>query len=81
MVPLIINDIVGGSGRFNLSLGFVGFAIGVGATLSTAAGGWTADLWGDSHAFLLLALVGLAALLLVILVMPETRQSGKAPPR
>ncbi len=76
MVPLIINDIVGGSGRFNLSLGFVGFAIGTGATLSTAVGGWTADLWGDASAFLLLAAVGLAALLLVIVVMPETRHKA-----
>ncbi len=53
MVPLVTNDITGGSGRLNLSLGFVGFAIGIGATLSTAVAGWTADVWGDRNAFLL----------------------------
>jgi MFS family permease len=75
MVPLITNDIMGGSGRLNISLGFVGFAIGVGATLSTTAAGWTADVLGDAHAFLFLGLIGLVAFLLVALIMPETRGS------
>ena len=35
LVPLIASDIAGRSGRFNLSMGFIGLAIGVGATIST----------------------------------------------
>ena len=33
MVPLVTSDIAGRSGHYNLALGFVGFAIGIGATL------------------------------------------------
>lgn len=73
MVPLVTNDIAGRTGHLNLSLGFVGFSIGIGATLSTTIAGWTADQWGDSAAFLMLALVGIAAVLLVAVAMPETR--------
>jgi len=40
MVPLVVSDIAGRSGHFNLSLGVVGFFIGIGATLSTTAAGW-----------------------------------------
>jgi MFS family permease len=81
MVPLVTNDIAGGSGRLNISLGFVGFAIGVGATLSTAVAGWTADVWGDANAFILLALAGLIAFALVALAMPETRRPDGTPPQ
>ena len=43
MVPLVVSDVAGRSGHFNLSLGSVGFAIGVGGTFSTSAAGWLAD--------------------------------------
>ena len=42
MVPLIVSDVAGRSGHFNLSLGAVGFGIGIGATVSTPAAGWMA---------------------------------------
>jgi MFS family permease len=73
MVPLIVSDVAGRSGHFNLSLGFVGFAIGIGATLSTPAAGWLADHFGVRLAFFFLSAVGIAAVLLVSLAMPETR--------
>jgi MFS family permease len=73
MVPLIVSDVAGRSGHFNLSLGFVGFAIGIGATVSTPAAGWLSDHFGVRPAFFFLAAVGIAAVLLVSLAMPETR--------
>ncbi len=73
MVPLVTSDIAGRSGHFNLSLGVIGFGMGVGGTLSTTAAGWVADRLGDPAAFLGLAGVGLAATLLVWGAMPETR--------
>lgn len=73
MVPLIVSDLTARSGHFNLSLGAVGFAIGIGSTLSTPAAGWLADHWGMRPAFYGLALVGAAAVLLVVFFMPETR--------
>ncbi|HEY3658549.1 MAG TPA: MFS transporter [Steroidobacteraceae bacterium] len=77
MVPLIVSDVAGGSGHFNLSLGAVGFGIGIGGTLSTPAAGWMADHFGSRLAFFALTGIGLAAVL-VALVMPETRPSKEA---
>jgi len=78
LVPLVVSDIAGPAGRFNVSLGFVGVAIGVGGTLSTTLAGWIADRHGDAAAFVALALIGLAATLLVWLAMPETRPTRAA---
>jgi len=78
MVPLIVSDVAGRSGHFNLSLGFVGFAVGIGATLSTPAAGWLADHFGVRAAFFCLCAVGVAAVLLVSLAMPETRPNRDA---
>jgi MFS family permease len=73
MVPLIVSDVAARSGHFNLSLGFVGFAVGIGGTLSTSAAGWLADHYGIRPAFFFLSAVGLAAVMLVLTAMPETR--------
>jgi MFS family permease len=73
MVPLIVSDVAARSGHFNLSLGFVGFAVGVGGTVSTSAAGWLADHYSLRTAFFFLTAVGLAAVLLVLTAMPETR--------
>jgi MFS family permease len=73
MVPLIVSDVAARSGHFTLSLGVAGFAIGIGGTLSTPAAGWLADHFGTSLAFSGLTGVGIAAVLLVLFAMPETR--------
>jgi MFS family permease len=73
MLPLIVSDVAARSGHFNLSLGFVGFAVGIGGTLSTPAAGWLADHFGLRVAFFFLSAVGIAAVLLVLTAMPETR--------
>ena len=78
MVPLITSDIAGRSRHLNLCLGFIGFSVGIGATLSTTVAGWTADTLGETAAFLGLAAVGLSALLLVALAMRETRPEPQA---
>jgi MFS family permease len=76
MVPLIVSDVAGGTGHFNLSLGAVGFGIGIGSTLSTPAAGWMADHFGARWAFIALLGIGVIALLLTAFVMPETRPVG-----
>jgi len=73
MVPLIAADLTRGTGRFNLCMGVIGLAVGVGATLSTTLGGALASEMGVSSAFLVLAGCGVIATLLVALAMPETR--------
>jgi predicted MFS family arabinose efflux permease len=72
LVPLIVSDVAGDSGHFNLALGAVGFGIGVGGTLSTPAAGWLADHFGTQLAFLALLGIGALAVLMAYL-MPETR--------
>jgi MFS family permease len=78
MVPLIVSDLTRGTGRFNLALGAVGTAMGIGAALSTSLAGIMADRLGSHSAFLGLALVGFAAFMLVALIMPETRRARAA---
>jgi MFS family permease len=73
MVPLVTSDIAGKSGHYSLSLGIVGIAIGIGATLSTTLAGWIGDAFGDPAAFVGLAAAGLAGTALFLLAMPETR--------
>jgi MFS family permease len=78
MVPLITSDIAGSTGHYNLSLGFVGFAIGVGGTFSTSLAGLIADRYSNSAAFLLLGGIGLAATVLILIALPETRPGNSS---
>jgi MFS family permease len=75
MVPLVVADITHGGGRFNLAIGIVGLASGIGGALSTAAGGMLSDLIGDTGTFLALGGAGLACCLLLVFCMPETHQT------
>jgi MFS family permease len=65
-----------GSGHFNLALGIVGTATGIGASLSTLLAGYITDKLGSAVAFLGLAGVAATGLLLILLVMPETRRTA-----
>jgi MFS family permease len=76
MLPLIAADLTRGTNRFNLCMGALGLTIGVGATLSTALAGSLAEDYSERIAFLGLGGVGMAAVLLVVLAMPETRPAG-----
>src|SRR5262249_51241186 len=81
LVPLVTSDLAGRSGHFNLALGFIGLAIGIGATMSTSLAGSMADRWGPPTAFVGLAAAGLAATILAWGTMPETKnrvRSGQA---
>jgi MFS family permease len=73
MFPLIIADLTRGTGRFNLALGIVGSAMGIGAALSTTLAGYMIDAYGCAATFFGLAAVAAAGLALVYLLMPETR--------
>ncbi len=73
LFSLISDDLTLHSGRFNLCMGVLGLNVFVGAAVSTAAGGWAADEFGDSMAFLGLAAVGLLGTLACRFLMPETR--------
>jgi sugar phosphate permease len=78
MVPLVVADVTRGTGRFNLSLGMVGMASGIGASLSTTLAGYASDHWGSPVAFLGLAAIAAAGFMLVWALMPETRPGAGA---
>jgi MFS family permease len=78
MMPLIVSDVAGRTRHFNLSLGVVGFAVGIGGTLSTPAAGWVADHYGVPTAFYGLTTIGVLAVLTAAFVMPETRPDRAA---
>jgi predicted MFS family arabinose efflux permease len=73
MFPLVVADVTRESGRFNLALGIVGSAVGVGAALSTTLAGYMADHFGRGVTFTGLAGVAALGLVLVLALMPETR--------
>jgi len=73
LLPLVVADIMHGSGRFNLGLGVVGSAVGIGAALSTALAGYAMDHFGSATAFCGLAALAFCGWALVWLLLPETR--------
>jgi MFS family permease len=77
LVPLIIADTTRGTGHFNLAQGVVGTAVGIGASFSTTLAGYLTDNFGSSTAFSGLAGIAFLALILVFLLMPETRPEKK----
>jgi MFS family permease len=79
MVPLTVADLTRGTGRFNLTQGIVGTAMGVGASLSPTFAGYVSDTFGSHFAFLGLASIAVVGLATVWLLMPETRPSGGSP--
>jgi MFS family permease len=78
MVPLVVSDVTRGTGRFNIALGAVGTAMGIGAALSTSLAGIMADRLGSHSAFLGLAAVGFLGFVMIALIMPETRRPTAA---
>jgi MFS family permease len=70
---LVIADLTEGSGRFNLTLGAIGTAVGIGASLSQVIAGSIVHHFGSNAGFLFLAAVAAAAFGILCFFMPETR--------
>src|SRR6516225_8807360 len=75
LTALVIADITGGTGRFNLAQGIVGTGSGIGASLGTTLFGVVAASFGRTAAFLSIASVALLAVVILWFFMPETRPS------
>ena len=73
LTALVIADITGGTGRFNLAQGIVGTASGIGASISTTLSGLVAERLGSSAGFLCIAATALLATMVVFFLMPETK--------
>jgi MFS family permease len=70
---LVIADLTQGSGRFNLTLGAINTAVGIGAALSQAIAGSIVHHWNFNVGFLFLAAVAATAFGILYFFMPETR--------
>jgi MFS family permease len=74
---LVIADLTQGSGHFNLALGAITTAVGIGASLSQLIAGSLVHHLGYRSGFLFLAAVALTALAAVYFFMPETGKPAR----
>ncbi len=70
---LVIADLTRGTGRFNLTLGAISTAVGIGASLSQVIAGSIVHHLGYRAGFLFLAAVAAAGFAILFVLMPETR--------
>jgi predicted MFS family arabinose efflux permease len=73
-------DLTRGTGRFNLALGVVTTAVGIGAALSQSIVGGIVHHFGYHAGFLFLSSVAAVALLLLWIALPEIRDTAKPAP-
>jgi len=81
LTPLVVADIMRGTGRYNLALGAIGTMVGIGASLSGLGAGVVVDHFGYSATFLTLGAAALVAVIVFALGMPETAEPDKASPQ
>jgi MFS family permease len=65
-----------GSGRFNVTLGAIGTAVGIGAALSQSIAGTIVHHFSFGAGFLLLAVIAATAFSILYFFMPETREKS-----
>jgi MFS family permease len=80
LTPLVVADIMRGTGRYNLALGAIGTMVGIGASLSGLGAGVIVDHFGYSATFLTLGSAALVAVIVFALGMPETAEPETASP-
>src|ERR1035437_6449078 len=74
LTPLVVADIMRGTGRYNLALGAIGTMVGIGASLSGLGAGVVVDHFGYSATFLTLGAAALVAVIVFAVWMPETAE-------
>ncbi len=79
LFPLVVADLMAGTGRFNIALGAVIAAQGIGASLSTTVAEFIVAYAGYSAAFVALAAIAGAGLALFWIAVPETWRSHAEP--
>ena len=73
LLPLLLADMMRGTGRYSLARGVLGTIQGIGGSISLGAAGFIVAVFGYNAAFLTLAAIAVIALLVVVVAMPETR--------
>jgi MFS family permease len=77
LLPLVLADLMSGAGRYSLARGVLGTIQGIGGSTGQGAAGLIVAAFGYDAAFLTLAAVALAALVLMVVAMPETRPRSR----
>jgi MFS family permease len=77
LTPLVIADIMRGTGRYNLAQGAIATVQGVGASLSGLAAGLIVDHLGYDAAFLAAGTAAVVAFAVFALWMPETAEKDE----
>jgi MFS family permease len=72
---LVTADLTQGSGRFNITLGAIATAVGIGASLSQTIAGAIVHHFGFNVGFLFLGAIAAAAFGILYFFMPETRKT------
>ena len=75
---LVIADLTKGSGRFNVTLGAIATAVGIGAALSQTIAGAIVHHSSFNTGFVFLAAIAAAAFGVLYFFMPETREKRRA---
>ena len=79
LTPLVIADIMRGTGRYNLAQGAIATVQGIGASLSGMAAGEIVDHYGYAVTFLTLGAAAAIALTVFAIWMPETANQEQSP--
>jgi predicted MFS family arabinose efflux permease len=77
LAPLVLADLMRGTGRYNVARGMVATVQGIGASISNTFAGLIVVWSGYDAAFLALSGVAFMALTLLVIAMPETRASAE----
>jgi predicted MFS family arabinose efflux permease len=80
ITPLVLADLMRGTGRYNTAQGAVAMVQGIGASTSGLVAGLIVDHFGYSAAFLESAVAAGIAFGALLILMPETARIGIAPP-
>jgi MFS family permease len=73
-MPLVLHDLMRGTGRYNIAAGAVATIQGIGTALSHVVAGCIVVTAGYNSAFLTLAAIACAAFTMFLVGMPETRR-------
>ena len=79
LFPIVVADLTRGSGHFNVSLGAIATATGIGAAFSTAVAGFLVVKAGYGAAFLALAVSAGIGMIFYAFAMPETMDHQARP--
>jgi MFS family permease len=79
LIPLVLADVMRGTGRYNAARGVLGTVQGVAGSLSMTVAGFLVMGTGYGATFLALSTVAMGAWLLLLTAMPETGKNVPAP--